>query len=90
MSPSDVVIVSSPPATSYSAGVSRTIAFQRSLSRLEPSNSSSKLGPAAAGRVMRNESNAASGGVPVVAWLPMAKTPRRAFAGSGQARPAWV
>jgi hypothetical protein len=89
MSPGDVVIVSSPPATWYSAGVSRTIAFQRSLSSVAPPNSSSKLGPATAGRVIRKESNAASGAA-VVAVLPKANTPTFALAGSGQARPACV
>ena len=38
---------------------------------------------------MRNESNAASGAAEV-AWLPKAKTPTRAFAGSGAARPTGV
>jgi len=41
MSPGEVVSVSFPPATFVSAASGRTIASQRSVSRLEPSNSSS-------------------------------------------------
>src|SRR5262245_62624276 len=45
MSPGEVVIVSWPPATVYSLGTSRTMASQRVLSRLEPSNPSLKPPP---------------------------------------------
>src|ERR671915_867958 len=90
MSPGSVVIVSSPPETSYAAGFSRTFAFQRSLSRLVPSNWSSRLGPDGPLPVVSaNESNAATGAA-VVAVLPNANTPICAFAGSGAARPADV
>src|SRR5918997_4582129 len=91
MSPGSVVIVSSPPETSYAAGFSRTIAFQRSLSRLVPSNWSSRAGPDGPPLpvVSENESNAATGAA-VVAVLPNANTPIRAFAGNGAARPTDV
>src|SRR5919106_3982736 len=90
MSPGSVVMVSSPPLTEYALGLSRTIAFQRVVSSDEPSNWSSRLGPAGGppGPVSRNESKAASGAV--AAWLLKANTPTLAFAGSGAGRPTGV
>ena len=81
-----------PPETAYSAGVSRTIAFQRVLSSAAPANSSSRLGPAVPpptlSPVRVNESKAATG-LPVPALLK-ANMPILAFAGSGAARPTLV
>src|SRR5687768_10452187 len=89
MSPGSVVIVRLLPETVYEPGFSLTIAFQRVLSRLEPSNSSSRLGPAGPPAPVRvKESNAATG-LPVASLLN-ANIPMRAFAGSGAGRPTGV
>ena len=93
MSPSSVVIVRFPPATAYLAGFSRTIAFQRVLSSVEPSNSSSRLGPEGVppptpGPSRRNQSKSATG--EVVAALLNANMPIFAPAGTAAARPTGV
>src|SRR4051812_9400540 len=94
MSPASVVIVRFPPATEYFAGLSRTIAFQRDLSSVEPEKSSSRDGPAdpppppvdAPSR--RNQSKSAAG--ELAAALLKANMPIRGFAGSAAARPTGV
>ena len=72
--------------------MSRTIAFQRVVSSEEPSNWSSRLGPAGPPPpppvVSRNESKAASGDV--AAALLKANTPILAFSGSGAGLPTFV
>ena len=92
MSPASVVIVSSPPSTT-AFWFWRMLAFQRSVSRLVPSNSSSKLGPVGSppptsSPVRVKLSNAASG-LPVPSLLK-AKRPMVAFAGSTAGRPTGV
>src|SRR5258705_10501488 len=93
MSPSSVVIVSSPPSTAYLDGLSRTIAFQRDLSSAEPSNWSSRLGPAdpppspppTPAPSSRNQSKSATG--EVVAALLNANMPSLDPGFSGAGRP---
>src|SRR3954453_7878620 len=89
MSPDSVVIVRLPPPTSYLAGLSRTIAFQRDLSSDVPEKSSSRDGPAGpAGPSRRNQSKSATG--VAAAALLNANMPIFAFAGIAAGRPTGV
>src|SRR3954447_16677556 len=91
MSPSSVVMVRFPPATLYLDGLSRTIAFQRDLSKDEPEKSSSRDGPLGAPEEApsnRNQSKSATG--ELAAALLKANMPIRGLAGSGAARPTGV
>src|SRR3954452_12500757 len=89
MSPSSAVIVRLPPPTSYLAGLSRTIAFQRDLSSDVPEKSSSRDGPlGAAGPSSRNQSKSATG--IVAAAFENANTPIFAPAGIAAGRPTGV
>src|SRR6478752_6597071 len=92
MSPSSVVIVRLPPPTSYLAGFSRTIAFQRDLSSDAPEKSSSRDGPLGdpppPAPSRRNQSKSATG--IVAAALENANTPTFAPAGIAAGRPTGV
>src|SRR3954454_12951185 len=89
MSPSSAVMVRLPPPTSYLAGLSRTIAFQRDLSSVVPEKSSSRDGPlGAAGPSRRNQSKSATGAV--AALLENETMPIFAPAGIAAGRPTGV
>src|ERR687895_717668 len=92
MSPGSVVIVSAPPPTVYEAGLSRTIASQRLLSRVVPSNASLNSEPPppppTSSPVRVKESNAATGAV--AAALLNENRPIFPFAGRGAGRPTGV
>src|SRR3954447_2720375 len=92
MSPASVVIVRLPPPTWYLAAFSRTIAFQRVLSRAVPEKSSSRDGPEGVppppgtlAPSRRNQSKSATGAV--VAALLNANMPIFAPAGTGAGHP---
>src|SRR3954451_12322998 len=89
MSPSVVVTERPPPATAYFVASSRTIEFQRVLSRLEPPKlSPGPPTPPLPAFVSVNQSNFAV--TCVVAALSRAKNPTRAFAGRFAGRPTSV